>query len=78
MLSSVLKSRRAVLVNIAIMRAFVLIREALTAHKELALKLKELESKVGNHDEEIKMILDAIRRLMQEEVKPKRKIGFHP
>lgn len=77
MLSSVLKSRRAVLVNIAIMRAFVILRETLGAHKELALKLRELELKVGNHDEEIKMILDAIRQLMKEEEKPKREIGFH-
>ena len=77
MLSSVLKSRRAVLVNIAIMRAFVMMREALSAHKELALKLRELELKVGNHDEEIKMILDAIRQLMKEEERPKKGIGFH-
>ena len=77
MLSSVLKSRRAVLVNIAIMRAFVLIREALTAHKELALKLKELELKVGKHDEEIQVILEAIHRLMKEDEKPKVGIGFH-
>ncbi len=77
MLSSVLKSRRAILVNIAIIRAFVILREALSAHKELALKLRELEFKVGNHDEEIKIILDAIRQLMKEEEKPKRGIGFH-
>ena len=77
MLSSVLKSRRAVLVNIAIMRAFVMIREALAAHKELAVKLKELESKVGKHDEEIQAILEAIHRLMKEEERPKRGIGFH-
>ncbi len=77
MLSSVLKSRRAVLVNIAIMRAFVLIREALTTHKELGLKLKDLELKVGKHDEEIQIILEAIRRLMKEDVKPNRGIGFH-
>ena len=77
MLSSVLKSRRAVLMNLAIMRAFVMMREALTAHKELALKLNELERKVGTHDEEIQLILEAIRRLMKEEEKPKRGIGFH-
>lgn len=77
MLSSVLKSRRAVLVNIAIMRAFVLMREVLAVHKELALKLKTLELKVGKHDEDIKAILDAIRRLMAPPPeKPKRRIGF--
>ena len=77
MLSSVLKSRKAVLVNIAIMRAFVTIREALVTHKELASKLRELEGKVGNHDKEIMLILEAIRQLMKEEEKPKRGIGFH-
>ena len=77
MLSSILNSRRAALVNIAIMRAFVLIREALTAHKELALKLKELELKVGEHDEDIQAILDAIRRLMKDDEKSKPGIGFH-
>ncbi len=51
MLSSVLRSQRAVQVNIAIMRAFVRFREILSAHKELALKLKQLEAKVGKHDE---------------------------
>ena len=79
MLSSVLKSRRAVLVNIAIMRAFVLMREVLAVHKELALKLKALELKVGKHDEDIKVILDAIRKLMAPSPeKPKGKMGFHP
>jgi len=78
MLSSVLKSRRAVLVNIAIMRAFVLMRQVLAAHKELALKLKALELKVGRHDKDIKEILDAIRQLMAPPPeKPKGKIGFH-
>ncbi len=77
MLSSVLKSRKAVLVNIAIMRAFVAIREALVTHKELALKLRELEGKVGNHDKEIRLILEAIQQLLKEEEKPKKEIGFH-
>ncbi len=61
MLSSVLKSERAIDVNIAIMRAFVKIREFLATHKELAAKLGELETKVGRHDQEIKLIFEAIR-----------------
>jgi hypothetical protein len=78
MLSSVLRSQRAVHVNIAIMRAFVKLREVLSAHKELVTKLKELEQKVEGHDESIHTIFEAIRRLMKEEEKPKPKIGFHP
>jgi len=79
MLSSVLRSERAVLVNIAIMRAFVKLREAMVAHKELASQLKVLERKVGEHDEEIQAIFKAIRQLMvPPPEKPKRQIGFHP
>ena len=78
MLSGVLHSRRAVEVNIAIMRAFVKLREVLATHKELAAQFKELEHKVGTHDKQIAAIFDAIRRLMEPppEEKPKRKIGF--
>jgi len=77
MLSSVLRSKRAIQVNIAIMRAFVNLRKALSTHKELAYKLSELERKMERHDEEIKAIFDAIRQLMSVEKKPKRRIGFH-
>ena len=76
MLSSVLRSERAIQVNIAIMRAFVRLREILSTHKELAYKLAELERKIEKHDEEIKAIFEAIRRLMMAPKKPKRKIGF--
>ena len=76
MLSSVLRSKRAVHVNIAIMRAFVKLRETLSLHKELAAKLKELESKVEGHDKDIHAVFEAIRRLMREEEKPKERIGF--
>ncbi len=77
MLSSVLRSRRAVQVNVAIMRAFVKLRKILSTHKELAHKLKELERKIEKHDTEIKDIFEAIRRLMAPPEQPKRKIGFH-
>ena len=78
MLSSVLHSERAVQVNIAIMRAFVKLREAMMAHKELAHKLDQLEHKVGEHDHEIAAIFRAIRELMTPPpAKPKRRIGFH-
>ena len=77
MLSSVLRSKKAIKMNIAIMRAFVKIREILSANKELAQKLKELESKIEKHDVDIHNIFDAIRKLMAIPDKPQRQIGFH-
>jgi uncharacterized protein YjcR len=76
MLSSVLTSKRAVQVNIAIMRAFVRLREILSSNKELAAKLSLLERKIEKHDEEIKAIFNVIRQLMTVPEKPKRKIGY--
>ena len=84
MLSSVLNSPRAVQVNIAIMRAFVRLREVLSTHKALAQKFYELENKVGNHDRVIRDIVAAIRKMMKPVVsenipeKPKGPIGFQP
>jgi phage regulator Rha-like protein len=77
MLSSVLNSDRAIQVNIAIMRAFVKLREILSTHKELAVKLKELEMRLEKHDEEIQAIFQAIAELMAPPPeKPKHPIGF--
>jgi len=76
-LSSVLKSERAVKVNIAIMRAFVKLRETLETNRELARKFSDLEKRVGKHDKEIGAIIDAIRQLMAPQEKPRREIGFH-
>src|SRR3954465_2304404 len=64
MLSSVLRSERAVKVNIAIMRAFVKLREVLETNRELGRKFAELENRVGKHDEEIAAIIEAIRQLI--------------
>ena len=75
MLSSVLRSRRAVLVNIAIMRAFVRLRELLATHKDLARRLDDLERK---YDVQFKAVFDAIRELMKPADPPKRRIGFRP
>lgn len=77
MLSSVLNSERAIKVNIAIMRAFVRLRQMLDTNRELAQKFSELEQRVGKHDEEIAVILEAIRQLMAPPEKPRREIGFH-
>jgi hypothetical protein len=77
MLSSVLNSERAVKVNIAIMRAFVKLRETLETNRQLARKFEELQRRVGKHDEEIAAIIEAIRQLMIPSEKPRREIGFH-
>jgi hypothetical protein len=76
MLSSVLKSSRAIAVNIEIMRALVRMRELLASNKELAQKLDQLERKVSTHDQAITGILKAIRELMQPPETKKRPIGF--
>ena len=76
MLSSVLRSKRAAQVNIEIMRAFVRIRRTLAAHKELDQKLKELESHIRDHDEQIQAIFEAIRQLMTPSESQRKKIGF--
>ena len=78
MLSSVLRSQRAVQVNIQIMRAFVRLRQMVITHKEFALKLAELEQQVSQHEGNIRMIFEAIKQLMSPPPDPpKRKIGFH-
>jgi hypothetical protein len=76
MLSSVLRSKRAINVNIAIMRAFVKLREFAATHKTLATKLEQLERKVGGHDGQIRSLFDAIRQLMEPPTSKSRRIGF--
>ena len=76
MLSSVLRSKRAIHVNIAIMRAFVKLREFAATHKTLATKLEQLERKVGGHDGQIRSLFDAIRQLMEPPTPKSRRIGF--
>jgi hypothetical protein len=73
MLSSVLNSKRAVQVNIGIMRAFVQLREMIGTNKELAKRLAELEQK---YDAQFKVVFDAIRELMAPPKTPVRRIGF--
>jgi hypothetical protein len=77
MLSSVLRSPRAIAANIAIMRAFVRLREMVAAHAELAKKLDQLERRVSGHVQAITSIVRAIRELAAPpDPKPKRRIGF--
>ena len=74
MLSSVLRSPRAVAVNIEIMRAFVRVRRMLASNADLARKLDAMEKR---YDSQFKAVFDAIRQLMAPETKPLREIGFH-
>ncbi len=73
MLSSVLKSKRAVQVNIAIMRTFVRLRQLLASNEQLSRKLQELETK---YDEQFKVVFDAIHQILIPPEKPKRPFGF--
>lgn len=73
MLSTVLRSKRAITVNIEIMRAFVKLRQLLASNTELARRLDELESK---YDEQFKIVFDAIRQLMTRPDRSRRAIGF--
>lgn len=73
MLSGVLKSNRAIMVNIAITRAFVDMREMFASHEQLRNKLTELEAK---YDEQFSLVFEAIRQLLEDNEKPKRRIGF--
>ena len=78
MLSSVLNSKRAVQVNIVIMRAFVKLRVLLSSHTEILRQLDQLERKYERHDVQIKAVFHAIRRLVTAPTKSKRRIGFSP
>ena len=73
MLSSVLRSKRAIIVNIEIMRAFVKLRQMLASNAEFSRRLDELESK---YDKQFKVVFDAIRHLMAAPVRKRKEIGF--
>jgi len=81
MLSSVLKSKQAIQVNIMIMRVFTRLKNMIATHKELAQKITELEGRVGRHDVHIAHIIEAIKRLLEPKVEvpvkeEQKKIGF--
>ncbi|MBI5625304.1 MAG: ORF6N domain-containing protein [Elusimicrobia bacterium] len=78
MLSGVLQSERAIDVNIAIMRAFVRLRQMISMNAELAAKLAELERKIEKHDRSIRTLFQAIRQLMAPPAPPRPRIGFRP
>lgn len=76
MLSSILKSNRAVQVNIAIMRAFVKMREMAAAYSNLARKLAELESRCDTHDANIKLVFDTLKELIEAPTPRRGRMGF--
>ena len=78
MLSSVLKSRRAIRMNVQIIQTFIRLRQWALSHKDLALKIKSLERKARHHDYRIREIFHEIRKLAEPPRKPKPKIGFKP
>lgn len=74
MLSTVLNSDRAIGVNITIMRAFVQMRRVLISNKEFEMKLNELEAKYDHHDQQFKVVFDALRKLMSLQAVPRKRI----
>ena len=78
MAASVLSSRKAIEVSVFVVRAFVQLRETIAGHKEHARKIAQLERKLGDHDEQIMVLFEAIKQLMDPRPPPKtRRIGFH-
>lgn len=78
MLSSVLNSEQAILVNIQIIRVFTRMREMLLSHQEILQKLEQLEGRVTGHDEEIQAIFDHLTELVAPATQPRKPIGFNP
>ncbi|HEY0743233.1 MAG TPA: ORF6N domain-containing protein [Chryseosolibacter sp.] len=76
MLSSVLNSPRAIQVNIQIMRIYVKLREMLLTNSEILLKLEKLERTVMRHDQDISVVFDYLKQLLNPKTEPMRKIGF--
>ena len=77
MAASVLNSPKAVEVSVFVVRALVQLRETIAGHKELARKIAKLERKLGDHDEQIMVLVEAIKQLMDPKPPPKtRRIGF--
>ncbi|MBK8497503.1 MAG: ORF6N domain-containing protein [Flavobacteriales bacterium] len=78
MLSSVLNSEQAILVNIQIIRVFTRMREVLLSHRENLQKLEQLEAHVGGHDEEIQTLFDHITAMVSPAEQSRKTIGFRP
>ena len=77
MLASVLNSSVAIKASLQVVRAFVLMRQHISAHKDLSMKLRELEERVGGHDAAIQDLFEAVRQLLEPSKPAHREIGFH-
>jgi len=78
MLAALLKSKRAIEVSVFVVKAFIRMRRMLADQRQFALKLAEIESKLSAHDQSIKVVFDAVRKLMEKpKPEPVAKIGFH-
>ena len=76
MLSSVLNSDRAIMVNIQIIRIFTKMREIILTHKDVLLKVEQIEKKVINHDKKIQLVFEYLKKFITLKEKPRKKIGF--
>jgi len=76
MLSSVLNTERAIKVNIQIMRVYVRIREMIQTHKDLIIQMNQLELKVGKQDEKVSIVFEYLRKFIDIEETPRKKVGF--
>lgn len=76
MLASVLNSDRAVMVNIQIVRIFTRMREMILTHKDILLKLEQLERRVSGHDEQIELVFEYLKQLLSSPQEPRVQIGF--
>lgn len=76
MLSSVLNSKQAIHVNIQIIRIFTRMREMLLTHKDILLKLEQMEKQVSIHNKEIQQIFVVLKQLIQKPIEPRKKIGY--
>lgn len=76
MLSSVLNSERAIKVNIRIMRIYTKMREMLLTHKDILLKLEQIERKITDHDEDIQLIFEHLKQLLNPPLEPRPRVGF--
>ncbi|MBP6234141.1 MAG: ORF6N domain-containing protein [Chitinophagaceae bacterium] len=78
MLSSVLNSSTAIKVNIQIIRVFTRMKEMVLTNKDILLKLEQLEKKVSGHDQNMQMIFEALKQLLNPPQEPRKRIGFKP
>ncbi len=76
MLSGILSSDRAIAVNIQIMRIYTRMREVMLTHKDILMKVEQLEKRVGKQDEKIQMIFDYLKQFIAEQDKPRVQVGF--